>query len=148
MLYRETIAVCSQIHTKHINALCGQNVELLNIKLAVQIVTTGFNMTDCQFISFADGGDKKSAEVPSVASTEGSIRNSDTDEVQVSCYLTEYGKCKRQAGTLCIVSVRREQHAAHTGGFLKALENSYLIYSVNKKEINLHQCVIISKRVN
>ena len=30
MLYREIIAVCSQIHTKHINTLCGQNVELLN----------------------------------------------------------------------------------------------------------------------
>ena len=35
MLYRETIAVCSQIHTKHINTLCGQNVELLHVKLAV-----------------------------------------------------------------------------------------------------------------
>ena len=32
MLYREIIAVCSQIHTKHINTLCGQNVELLNFK--------------------------------------------------------------------------------------------------------------------
>ena len=32
MLYREIIAVCSQIHTKHINTLCGQNVELLNDK--------------------------------------------------------------------------------------------------------------------
>ena len=39
MLYREIIAVCSQIHTKHINTLCGQNVELLNVKLAVHIVT-------------------------------------------------------------------------------------------------------------
>ena len=28
MLCREIIAVCSQIHTKHINTLCGQNVEL------------------------------------------------------------------------------------------------------------------------
>ena len=28
MLYREIIAVCSQIHTKHINTLCEQNVEL------------------------------------------------------------------------------------------------------------------------
>jgi len=28
MLYREIIAVCSQIHTKYINTLCGQNVEL------------------------------------------------------------------------------------------------------------------------
>ena len=26
MLYREIIAVCSEIHTKQINALCGQNV--------------------------------------------------------------------------------------------------------------------------
>jgi hypothetical protein len=35
MLYGETIAVCSQIHTKHKNTPCGQNVELLNVKLAV-----------------------------------------------------------------------------------------------------------------
>ena len=28
MLYREIIAVYSEIHTKHINTLCGQNVEL------------------------------------------------------------------------------------------------------------------------
>ena len=41
MLYREEIAVCSQIHTKHINTMCGQNVELLNVKLSVHIVTTG-----------------------------------------------------------------------------------------------------------
>ena len=30
MLYRKTIAVCSEIHTKHINAICGQNVEFFN----------------------------------------------------------------------------------------------------------------------
>ena len=41
MLYREIIAVCSQIHTKHINTLCGQNVEFVNVKLVVNIVTTG-----------------------------------------------------------------------------------------------------------
>jgi len=40
MLYGEIIAVCSQIHTKHVNALCGQNVEFVNVKLAVHIVTT------------------------------------------------------------------------------------------------------------
>ena len=28
MLYREIIAVCAQIHTKNINTLCEQNVEL------------------------------------------------------------------------------------------------------------------------
>jgi hypothetical protein len=32
MLYREIIAVCSQIHTKHVNTLCGQNVELYSVK--------------------------------------------------------------------------------------------------------------------
>ena len=32
MLYREIIAVCSQIHTEHINTLCGQNVGLLHVK--------------------------------------------------------------------------------------------------------------------
>ena len=41
MLYREIIAVCSQIHAKHISTLCGQNVELLNVKLELHIVTTG-----------------------------------------------------------------------------------------------------------
>ena len=92
MLYSEIIAVCSQIHTKHINTLCGQNVEcrtyravntlrlsyknqpvnaaqwhnrclfsdphkthkytvwaerkLLNVKLAVHIVTTGGTYSD------------------------------------------------------------------------------------------------------
>jgi len=32
MLYREIIAVCSQIHTKHMNTLRGQNVELSSVK--------------------------------------------------------------------------------------------------------------------
>jgi hypothetical protein len=32
MLYREIIAVCSEIHTKHINILCGQNVEFVSVK--------------------------------------------------------------------------------------------------------------------
>jgi len=41
MLYREIIAVCSEIHTKHINSLCEQSVELLNFKLVVHISTTG-----------------------------------------------------------------------------------------------------------
>jgi len=41
MLYREIIAVCSEIHTKHINTLRGQNLELLNVKVVVRIVTSG-----------------------------------------------------------------------------------------------------------
>jgi len=35
------MVVCSEIHTKHINTLCGQNVGLPNVKLVVHIVTTG-----------------------------------------------------------------------------------------------------------
>jgi len=41
MLHREITAICSEIHTKHINKLCGQNVKLLIVKLAVHIVTIG-----------------------------------------------------------------------------------------------------------
>ena len=32
MLYREIIAVCSEIHTQHINTVCGQNVEFVILK--------------------------------------------------------------------------------------------------------------------
>ena len=47
MLYREIIAVYSHIHTKQINTLCGQNVELLNVKLAVHIVSTAVYRSQC-----------------------------------------------------------------------------------------------------
>ena len=32
MLYRKIIAVCSEVHTEHINTLCGQNVEFVSVK--------------------------------------------------------------------------------------------------------------------
>ena len=32
MLYREIIAVCSQIHSQHTNTLCGQKVEFVRVK--------------------------------------------------------------------------------------------------------------------
>jgi len=41
MLCSEIIAAFSQIHTKHTNTLCGQNVGLLKLKMAVHILTTG-----------------------------------------------------------------------------------------------------------
>jgi hypothetical protein len=31
MLYSEIIAVCSEIHKKHINTLCRQNVDFANV---------------------------------------------------------------------------------------------------------------------
>jgi len=39
MLYREIMAVCSEIHTKHINTVCGQNVGFVNVEMVVLIVT-------------------------------------------------------------------------------------------------------------
>jgi len=62
----EIIAVCSQIHTKHINTLFGLNVELLNVKLAVHIVTTGlWSVKYCCIIHNARG----SLEIPSLCDT-------------------------------------------------------------------------------
>ena len=31
-MYREIIAVCSEVYTKHVNTLCGQNTEFLKVK--------------------------------------------------------------------------------------------------------------------
>jgi len=50
MLYREIIAVCAQIHTKHINTLCGQNVEFVNVKQLVHVVTTGLQRDNIQSV--------------------------------------------------------------------------------------------------
>jgi len=41
MLYREIIAVCSEIHTKHINTAVWAERKIVNVKLVVRIVTTG-----------------------------------------------------------------------------------------------------------
>jgi hypothetical protein len=34
MLYSEIIAVCSQVNKKHINTLCGLNVEFVDVKFS------------------------------------------------------------------------------------------------------------------
>jgi hypothetical protein len=47
MLYREIIPVYPQIHTKHINALCGQNVEFVKVKPGG---TVGFRTLKVQFV--------------------------------------------------------------------------------------------------
>jgi len=41
MLYGEIIPVYTQIHTKHINTVCGQNVKFVYVKLVVHRVTPG-----------------------------------------------------------------------------------------------------------
>ena len=57
MLYREIIAVCSQIHTKHINTLCVQNVELLNVKVSVHIVTSSQCVTFSVYMNTVSNAD-------------------------------------------------------------------------------------------
>ena len=56
MLYREINAVCSEIHTKHINPLCGQNAEFQNVKMVVHIFTTGLQRVHKSFDFFHSPG--------------------------------------------------------------------------------------------
>jgi len=57
MLYSKIITVCSEIHTKHINLLFGLNVELLSVKQAVHIETTGGTYSDhCAVHIMTTGG--------------------------------------------------------------------------------------------
>jgi hypothetical protein len=45
-LHRKIIAVRSQVHIKHINTLCGQNVQFLNVKpgkIRNNLLTSGIN---------------------------------------------------------------------------------------------------------
>jgi hypothetical protein len=48
MLYREVMAVRSEIHTKHKSTLWEQNMELSTDKLAVYVVTTGLQIVKFQ----------------------------------------------------------------------------------------------------
>ena len=50
MMYREIIAVCSEIHAKHINTLCGQNVEFLVSSPKLRKTTAKFIMSVCPFV--------------------------------------------------------------------------------------------------
>jgi len=48
MLYREIIAVCSEIHTEHINTLFGQNVGFVNTKCGgIQSIHRSLEGSDC-----------------------------------------------------------------------------------------------------
>jgi hypothetical protein len=49
MLYSEIIAVCSQIHTKHRNTLCGQNVP--RSKHSVSVIITSQLMLYSEIIA-------------------------------------------------------------------------------------------------
>ena len=60
MLYREIIAVCSQIHTKHINTLCGQGVEFVNVRVADKYISVYLNFwVRCKEMCLGMEGKKK-----------------------------------------------------------------------------------------
>jgi hypothetical protein len=46
MLYGEVITLWSEIHTKHVNTQCGQNVEFVKIKRVVPTVITRLRIID------------------------------------------------------------------------------------------------------
>jgi hypothetical protein len=53
MLYREIIAVCSEIHTKSINTLCGQNVEFRkNALITINFSQERHTGSNRRFVSF------------------------------------------------------------------------------------------------
>ena len=47
MLYREIIAVCSEILTRQINTLCGQNVEFLGALPKLREATASYVVPVC-----------------------------------------------------------------------------------------------------
>jgi hypothetical protein len=48
MMYSEIIAVCSEIHTKHIKTLCGRNVGFVTTMCGcTQSIHNSFECSDC-----------------------------------------------------------------------------------------------------
>ena len=93
MLYREIIAVCSQIHTEHINTWCGQNVELLNVKLVVQALKAQHSHTrevsvfeEPAFVTRTSGRHLRTSRTVNVLSHAVMMTNVASRLVQPPCY--------------------------------------------------------------
>jgi len=41
LIIRNTVAGCSESHTKRLNAFCLRDIDILNFKLSNNIITTG-----------------------------------------------------------------------------------------------------------
>ena len=105
MLYREIIAVCSQIHTKHKNTPCGQNVELLNVKLVVHIITSGLQrVKQNDLTTDSQPGGVSTGYVPNDRRTACSVDNSARSNIS-TCWeggeVNFYGMC-RCAAVQCL----------------------------------------------
>jgi hypothetical protein len=99
MLYSEIIAVCSEIHTKHINTPCVQNVEFVNVKLG-GTVTNGLQRSN--------GGQKQSLH--HVAKYRKFPRNFHSGRIIERNYV-ETGSCVVWFGNVfcCVHSLMMEQ---------------------------------------
>jgi hypothetical protein len=66
MLYSEIIAVRSEIHTKHINTLCGQNVEFVNVKPATHHLKSVPNVSEFNISLVFDRNIRRAFPIPAV----------------------------------------------------------------------------------
>jgi hypothetical protein len=55
------MAVCSDIHTKHVNKLCGQNVELFNLTWRYINLPLGLKDNRFRKVSYMTGTGRNSA---------------------------------------------------------------------------------------
>jgi hypothetical protein len=92
MLYREIIAVCSEIHTKHINTQCGQDVEFLNVELPVH--------TNRRYI----------AEVHKLYSSLNIIQLNTSRRMRWGGYVACMGKNRNAYGILAKILEKKRQH--------------------------------------
>ena len=100
MLYREIIAVCSQIHTEHINTLCGQSVELLNVKLAVHTANSGPNWVN---ISSLRSFELLACEIPfpNCDYMNSGVTTDSWLQLSPSAVIMQYGRKVKHSATEC-----------------------------------------------
>ena len=83
MLYREIIAICSQIHTKHINRVWGPNVELVNVKHKVTTLLCRVQQYKSRHICLAAG----SLHISVSCDVSHSLSRTDVPMTVLSSYL-------------------------------------------------------------
>jgi len=127
MLYREIIAVCSQIHMKHMITLHEQNIQLLIVKLEVYIVTTGMYIV-------------KAHTAFNCCSTGHTISNSTlycTYIIYIYIYYIYIYTC-----SLCCVVLCRQTHCNVTTAASRLLLNANIQFIVSS-ELHCEQAAAI-----
>ena len=132
MLYREIMAVCSEIHTKHINTLCGQNVELLNVKLAVHIVTTWpYTVLQTELHQFSNQTFIPQITIPRSPWTLHSVR------WHIISVDAQYGSCFVPPFCLLLSSCLTQPQTVYSRRF-----SMWAIFNRNTRKNNSEVCII------